>query len=31
MVSLRLSMENPTTSFLATETLTDSSYPVGFP
>ena len=30
-VPLPLLMENPTTSFLATETLTDSSFPVGFP
>ena len=30
-VPLPLSMENPTTSFLETETLTDSSFPVGFP
>jgi hypothetical protein len=30
-VPLPLLMENPTTSFLATETLTNSSYPVSFP
>jgi hypothetical protein len=30
-IPLPLSMEEPTTSVLATKTLTDSSFPVGFP